>query len=41
MGVPYVSSDSLWIGFDNVESVTLKVLKALSSIEYPSIPFFQ
>lgn len=25
MQVPYVSSKSLWIGFDNVRSVTLKV----------------
>jgi hypothetical protein len=25
MSVPYVSSKTLWIGFDNVRSVTLKV----------------
>ena len=25
MSVPYVSSKALWIGFDNIRSVTLKV----------------
>lgn len=25
MSVPYVSSKTLWIGFDNIRSVTLKV----------------
>ena len=27
MSVPYVSSKTLWIGFDNIRSVTLKVRK--------------
>ena len=29
MNVPYVSSKTLWIGFDNIRSVTLKVKHAL------------
>lgn len=33
MSVPYVASKSLWIGFDNVRSVTLKVkIKILFSL---------
>ena len=41
MSVPYVSSKTLWIGFDNIRSVTLKVesIRFLSrSIENLCLP---
>lgn len=41
MNVPYVSSKSLWIGFDNVRSVTLKVTILFASIPSKSSFSFQ